>query len=615
MPLRPTLKRLALCLLMLSTTAAAQSPPPQPAKQESKEEKAKARKELERKALVLLDETLEGAQVLKLAENRAALRVQAGDLLWARDEKRARALFRDAAGDLAAMKAGDASRGDRGYWMVAQLRSQMLYTVAARDAQLALELLRESRPAGEDGSNATSGDPDMELRLEQSLTALAAENDPKAALRLAEESLSKGVTYAVLGTLERLRHKDAEAATKLAGRVVEKLRGQTLGGNGHEAWMVAAALLRNVLLPPSGEQLNFGFGMPAPPARAPEKPKPLVMEDSDLRELADLVAAAALKDSAANGAFGMMMTIRPLLPELEKRAPARAAQLRLRLAEMDKVMDPRTKMWSQYDSIMSRPPDAILEEAAKAPAEMRSHFYMAAAMKLFKAGEVERARAVVTENLRGQERDQTLALLEQGEVARAVEKGNTDEARGVVSRIKSKERRASALAELALAYAAKGDKKTAGGLLEEARGLIDRQPDNEREVQALLEVARGYALVDPSKTFEMIEPLIDQANDMMSAAALLEKFGAGGGVFRKGEMVLAPGMGELGGMYARYVKALAELSRLDFDRTRQTADRFNRDEARLMARLIVARSVLSDRLDQAAAFPGMVTAGGIIVSP
>lgn len=608
MPLRPTLRSLTLCLLMLSTTAAAQLPPSQPVKQESVEEKAKARKELERKALVLLDETLEGAQVLKLAENRAALRVQAGDLLWTRDEKRARALFRDAAADLATMKAGDANRPDRSYWMATQLRSQMLYTVAARDGQLALELLRESRPASEDGSNAASGDPDMELRLEQSLTALAAENDPKAALRLAEESLSKGVTYGVLGLLERLRHKDAEAATKLAGKIVERLRGETLGGSGHEAWMVAASLLRIVLLPPSNELLYFG--MPSHPTRPAEKPKPLVMEDSDLRELADMVAAAALKDSAANGAYGMMMTIRPLIPELEKRVPARAAQLRLKLAEMDKVMDPRAKMWSQYDTLMSKPPEAILEEAAKSPAEMREHLYSAAAMKLFKAGEVERARAVVTESMRGQGRDQMLALLEQAEVARAVEKGNTDEARGVVSRIKSKERRASALAELALAYAAKGDRKTAGGLLEEARSLIDRQPDNEREVQALLEVARGYALVEPSKTFEMIDPLIDQANDMMSAAALLEKFGAGGGMFRKGEMVLAPGMGELGGMYARYVKALAELSRVDFDRTRQTADRFNRDEARLMARLIVARSILSDRLDPAAPFPGMVNAGG-----
>ncbi|MDT5268252.1 MAG: hypothetical protein QOH49_438 [Acidobacteriota bacterium] len=606
MPLRLPLKVLTLCLLLLSVTAAAQVPQ---TKQESEEEKAKARKELERKALALLDETLEGAQVLKLAENRASVRVQAADLLWPRDEKRARALFRDAATDLAAMKSGDPNRGDQVYWMAAQLRSQLLYTVAARDAQLALELLRESRPVSEDGSNTPAGDPNMELRLEQSLTALAAESDPKAAMRLAEESLSKGVTFGVLSALEQLRRKDAEAATKLAGKIVEKLRGETLGG-GRESWMVATSLLRGVLLPESGEQYYYGIAQAARPA---EKPKPLVMEDSDLRELADLVAAAALKDSAANGAFGMMMIIRPLMPELEKRVPARAAQLRLKLAEMDKALDPRAKAWSQYDSIMSKSPEGIIEEAAKAPAEMRGQLYMAAAAKLCKAGEVERARAVVNENLRGQERDQMLAQIDNTEVTLFVERGKSDDARAVISRIKSKERRASALAQLALAYAAKGDKKTAGGLLEEARSLLDRQPDNEREVEALLEVARGYALVEPAKTFELLDPLIDQANDMMSAAALLEKFGAGAGMFRKGEMVLGPGMGELGGMYARYVKALAELARVDFDRTRTTADRFNRDEARLMAHLIVARSILSDRLDPAST-PGGISVGVVVGS-
>jgi hypothetical protein len=593
MPLRLPLKTLTLCLLLLSTAAAGQSPPP--ARQESEEEKAKARKELERKALALLDETLEGAQVLKLAENRASVRVQAADLLWPRDEKRARALFRDAAADLAALKPGDPNRGGRDYWVATQLRSQLLHTVAARDAQLALELLRESRPASEDGSNAPAGDPDAELRLEQSLTALAAGSDPKAALRLAEESLSKGVTFGVLGLLGRLSQKDPEAATKLAGKIVERLRGETAGG-GREAWMVAASLLRGVLLPQTGEQIRYYNNIPVPSPRAPEKPKPLVMEDSDVRDLADLVATAALKDSSANGAYGMMMSIRPLLPELEKRVPARAAQLRLKLAEMDKALDPRARAWAQYDSLMGRPPEGILEEAAKAPAEMRGQLYMAAATKLFQAGEVEKARAVVNDNLRGQEREQMLAYLDNAEVARAVERGNTDDARAVVSRVKSKERRASALAELATVYAAKGDRKTAGGLLEEARGLLDRQPDNEREVEALLEVARGYALVEPSKTFEMIDPLIDQANDMMSAAALLEKFGAGGAT------------------YARHVKALAELARVDFDRTRQTADRFNRDEARLMARLIVARSVLSDRPDPAATPGGIVAGGGIIVS-
>ena len=591
---RLSLMSLALSLLVLSATAAAQLPQ---VKQESEEEKAKARKELERKALLLLEETLAGAQVLKLPENRAAIRVQAADLFWTRDEKRARSLFRDAAADLAAAAARgqEGGRRDRSAWVLMQLRSQLLYTAAARDGQLALELLRDSRPAAEEGAQASPHDPDSELRLEQSIVAMSAESDPKVMLKTAEESLAKGVTFGVLGTLQRLHRKEPESATKLMHAVVERLRGQGLSG-GREGFSVAISLLHMVLLPQASEPFLYVNNLPTPAPRPAEKPKPLVMEDGDLRELSDLVAAAALKDASANGAYGMMMSVRPLMPELEKRVPARAAQLRLRLAEMDKALDPHARAWARYDTLMGGSPETMVEEAAKAPDEMRAQLYSAAAVKLLQAGDTERARQVVSENLRGAEREQMLAHIDQTEVMRAVEKGDTDGAKAVASRIKSKERRARTLAGLAAAFALKGDRKTALQLLDEARGLVDRAPDNEREIEALLEVARGYALVEPSKTFELIDPLIDQANDMLAAAALLEKFGQGGGLFRKGEMIVSPGLSELGGAHARYVKALAELARVDFDRTRATADRFNRDETRLMARVVVARSVLSDRL-------------------
>jgi hypothetical protein len=216
----------------------------------------------------------------------------------------------------------------------------------------------------------------------------------------------------------------------------------------------------------------------------------------------------------------------------------------------------------------------------------------------------------------GQERDQMLTQLDRIAVARALEQGKLDEIRQLISGIRSKERRASALAQLAVGLAAKGDRKSALQLLEDARGLVSRQPDNQKEIEALLEVARGYALVEPARTFELIDPLIDQANEMLAAAALLEKFGSGPGIFRKNEMVLQPGLSNLGGQYAHFIKALAELARVNFDRTRATADKFSRDEVRLMARLIIAQSVLSDRPevvnDEEGAF-GLAGTGAILV--
>ncbi|MDQ3919563.1 MAG: hypothetical protein M3348_13920 [Acidobacteriota bacterium] len=589
-----------LLALFVSSSAAAQLPKleqdsklPQ-LSQESKDEKEKAQKELEKKALQLLDDTLQSAQVLKLAENRAVIRAQAADLLWKRDEKRARALFRDAITDLVAAR-GEAAKNDRAAWMLAQLRPRLLYMIAARDPQLALDLLRESRPASNEDAAQSSWAGSQEQNLEQAIAAQAAENDPKLALKMAEEGLEKGVNYGALNVLERLRQKDPESAKKLAGEIVEKLQGENLSG---ESALVAVSMLRAALRP---QTRTHSFGS-SPASADAEKPKPLALEDSDLRALAELMTGAALKDSNASGAFGLTMQLRPLLPDLEKLVPARVAQLRQRMAEMDKALDPLAKSWMQFNSVAGgdASADAILEAAPKAPPEMRQSYYSLAAMKLAESGDTERARQVINDDLTGQQREQMLAQVDGAAISRAVEKGNLEDARAVISRIKSKERRASALAELATAFAAKGDKKGAAQLLEEARGLVSRQPDNEREVGALLEVARGYALVEPSKTFEMIDPLIDQANDMLAAAALLEKFGAGQGLFRKGEMILSPGMANINGMYARYVKALAELARVDFDRTKTDAERFRHEEVRLMARLVISQSVLSDRLDAGA---------------
>jgi hypothetical protein len=562
--------------------------------EQSTDEKEKARKELEKKALQLLDDTLQSAQALRLAENRAVIRAQAADLLWKRDEKRARSLFRDAVAELVAAR-GEASKNDRAAWMLAELRARLLYMIAERDPLFALDLLHESRPPSGDGTSKDAWAGNQEQNLEQSIAAKAAESDPKLALKMAEEALEKGVDPNVLNVLEHLREKDSEAATKLAGEVVGKLRDEGLSA-GRETNYVAVSLLGSVLSPQSPRLYAFG---PSSPARDGEKPKPLVLEDGDLRDLAELVTSAALRDANASGAFGLVMQIRPLLPELEKLVPARVAQLRQRIAEMDKSLDPLMKSWAQFNSAASggASADSILEAAAKSPPEMRQSYYSLAAMKLSESGDTERARQVVSENMTGQEREQMLAQIDGAAVARDVEKGKLEEARSVVAGIKSKERRAGALAELATAFAAKGDKKGAAQLLEDARALVNRQPENEREMGALLEVARGYALVDPSKTFEMVDPLIDQANDMIAAAALLEKFGAGQGLFRKGEMILSPGMANLNGTYARYVKALAELARIDFDRTKADADRFHHEEVRLMARLVIAQSVLSDHLD------------------
>src|SRR5262247_4167507 len=81
---------LGMVLLTARLAGVAQDPP-------SVEQQQKTQEALKEKAFQLLDHVIEEAQALKLAENRVRLQWQAGDLLWERDEARARTLFSQAA--------------------------------------------------------------------------------------------------------------------------------------------------------------------------------------------------------------------------------------------------------------------------------------------------------------------------------------------------------------------------------------------------------------------------------------------------------------------------------------------------------------------------------------
>jgi hypothetical protein len=588
---------LSLCFLAfaLLTSAFAQTAPPtkdstSPTTKDSKEDQEKLQKALEGRALKLLDSTLADAQMLKLVENRALFQSVAADLLWTRDEKRARSLFQDAVNSFAVALNGEADRGrDNSYWILTQSRFQTIQTIAGRDAQFALDLLRSSRPVVPEGSDLSYGMPDQELMLEQSIAAQAAEKDPKLALKIAQESLKKGVSLNLLRLLSRLQQKDSEAATRLAGDIVKKIQTEDLTTN-HEAGFAAVELLRSILQPSRSD-------LDAPiPGQGNAKAKPLMLGDETVRDLTETVVNAALSASSQNP--GGLMQIQSLLPDLEKILPGRIPQLRQRLAEVTQTIDPGARAWIQYEPLLRNgSTEAILLAAADAPPQMRNGLFMMAAGKLMQTGDVDQARQITRENLSGAERDQMLAQIDQLAIANAIKRQKLDDAKEIILRLSSKEARAGAFAELAAAVMmTKGDRKLALELLDEARKLINSPPANQKQIDALMRVAGAYALVEPARAFELINPLVVQANEMIAAAALLDKFGSGQGLFKRGEMLLQLSFSAANGPYVQHLRKLTSLARADFERTKTVVDGFQRDEIRLMGRLLIAQSVLSDHL-------------------
>ena len=120
----------AVGLLLLSSVCG-QSP----ANQESTattQEQQEAQKALEQKAFALIEEIIELAPTLKLAENRVSTLATAADLIWKRDEKRARVIYKQTTASLAqAMSALDPN--DPQYDTLAQALGQLRMNIARPD--------------------------------------------------------------------------------------------------------------------------------------------------------------------------------------------------------------------------------------------------------------------------------------------------------------------------------------------------------------------------------------------------------------------------------------------------------------------------------------------------
>ena len=101
----------------------------------------------------------------------------------------------------------------------------------------------------------------------------------------------------------------------------------------------------------------------------------------------------------------------------------------------------------------------------------------------------------------------------------------------------------------------------------------------------------GYALVDPAKAFAMIEPIVDRANDDISKLLLLDKVAKTGAV-KNGEIILNQPQIPLDYAMLKYSPGVVALGKADFDRTRALADRFQRNELKVAARLMLVQPLL-----------------------
>ncbi len=623
-----------LCLSAWVATAQEQPATQQPSAEELEKQKA----EREKNAYRLLDQVIDEAQSLRLVENRARIQINAADMLWDQNQGRARGLFSMAAEGIAELgrtpvnqpnnRRGNQGgnnfsfQGPQGPQTIRnlQLRTELVLTAARHDAALAYQLLASTKPPANVQPVADGRGPRIQQlsddNLEQTLLGRVAALDPKLAAQNAEQMMAKGQFPSTLSeVINQLYKQDPAAAEKLADKTVKQIQAANILTKTD-----ATQLVQNMLRPgprPAGEAS-------ASTTTAPSTGRQPVLGQTAYVELLSTVVDAALKATpnaagaqpARRGvvvgagprpqpapqqpteaqieqsvARRLLNGLQATLPLIDQYLPSKAPMVRQKLTEMG-ISNPMANLAQTFSALQGEPTsDALVQAAQTAPQQMQSRLYQQAAYKAIEEGNTDRARQIANDHLQNNARDVVMQRIDFKEMSKKAEGARIDEIRQSVARLQTDNEKIDLFIQVA-GDVQKTNQKLALQLLEDARQIVNRRATSYEQFEQQLKVARAFSSIDPSRSFEVLDPGISQLNELLSAAAVLSGFEIN--MFRDGEMSIQGGNG-LTSTVNRFGQELAVLARSDFERSETRAGRFQFAEPRIMTRLSIVQGLLGVR--------------------
>ena len=560
------------------------------------EQEIKTNKNLElvkTKGLALLGEVDGLIPEIHSPQTRIRAQLQAAQLLWETDEKRASKYLNDAAAGVKELLAAlDPTTQDyqRDYSTITQLRFEIIRVLADRDPDAALAFLYSSKvppnPYGNEREQA-----EQERGIELSIANQVLAKDPKKALDLARQSLKRGYSSNLNNTIAMLRQKNPELATQLANEVANKLLGEKLLKNNQ-----AAALAVNLLS--ACESTQRRLQRPGYSVRTPE---PLLPEGT-CRDLLQKTIQEALSFTSPgrntytperDAAWGMLNGLKSLGLDLDANTEGGAAAVEKKLKELNDAQTPYGETMQQLQMKMQTGAmDGALESIEKAPEEIREQLYIDFANNLAAKGEGARARQIINERITNPfQRRQVLANLETQEIYQAMSRGKVEDALRTIANLRTPRERANTLMAIIRQIGPGQKRANALSFLEQARSLLAPgvQAQDQEQMNVLLELARAFSRYDSKRGFEIIDPLVEQLNDLCAAARTLEGFGMQ--YYEDDELDLQNG-NVIANLATQISGTLGSLAITNFDRAKLTSDRLRLPELRLRAYLEIAQQTI-----------------------
>ena len=554
---------------------------------EATDQELKTSKNLEvtkAKGITLLAEIEAIIPQIKSAQTRIKAQLVAAQLLWDTDEKRASKLFVSATTDYKEfLAATDAEEFSLHGSTITQLRNEIIQSLATRDPDLALNFLHATSQMVSSAFTKPEHSR-QEAALELSIADQIARNNPKRTLQMARQSLKQGYPSNLMNTLYELRRKDPQLGSDLANDIAAKLLNEKLIKNA-EAAFIAANLLR--FIPELGAQSTNDSA--PPPLLPPDRVRELiqkVFDDSLSYTQSERQSYDPTKDATLN-----MLAALTAIPELDTIAPGAKAAVEKKIAELGTSME---KMG--YALVSSEKPEVpSLQEIAKMPVELREQHYIHMAENEGSNGEFSRAREIINERVTTpSQRIQALKQLEQQELYRALGQGKAADVLRILNGFRNSRERAQQVSQLVMQIGPGHKRAIAINLLEQVRSSLSpaAQAQDQDHMNALLEIARAFSRYDVKRSFEIIDPLIEQFNELSSAARTLNGFGSD--YYKEEEMDLQ-NRTPLAIVATQISSVLGSLAIVSFERAKATVDRIRAPEVRLKAYLDIAQQTIQSQ--------------------
>jgi hypothetical protein len=586
-------RKIILSLLFLFCVGLAQAQSP------SDIDKSEEKEKLRKAAVEFLRETMAEVNSMRSLENRLSFGAELASLMWFHDEKEGRAIYMGVTSDFrhllfefdtelnkiaAAEAAEDQDESDnssiglfgpnsakfnleRKLQKALEMRQQIALSLAEHEPDLALAFYYDS-VAGLSSKELVARAKDRDSGFEFQLMSQVAESNAAKAAQFGAKSLDKGFSYQHLELLKKVYAKDPEKGIEFAQAVVSHFKsGKADKDKDEDLWVL-------------NQLIEFGESTASKTAAKPDK-KPL-LTTQELRDMTEIMARQILAGEGDNE--GM---VTGLMDTLEKYTPTRATQVKAKFRAKNVNIGSASNSAVVAANAISTAANAMANAATAAPDPALERRAKAAEERLAAERKLmEQIGTMVEKKLPAEERNKIV-----------------EQARKLIAKSGGADKKIVALSMLASQVSKAGDKELAVEIMKDAESLTNPNPKNYHDYILNWMLITGYAQVDAEKAFPKLNDTILRLNGTIEAFVKAAEFiDARGEMIDDGEVQV----GQFGGSMLRGLTkelkiaepTLRNLARADFSKTKAAANAFDRTEARVLAKILIIRTVLSEKEGQ-----------------